>query len=141
MFKTIVVGADGSGQADAAVAKAEELARESSGRLILVHVIEHTMGRSAGYASKADEPDLKAHVEQQAADLTKKGVPTQVQVADIVTGGPAKVIAEVAKEASADLIVAGTRGHGALAGLVGGSVAQRLPHVAHCPVLIIPSHK
>jgi nucleotide-binding universal stress UspA family protein len=52
--------------------------------------------------------------------------------------GPAHVIAGVAGDAKADVIVSGTRGHTAIAGLLLGSVTQRLLHLAHCPVLVIP---
>ena len=38
----------------------------------------------------------------------------------------------------ADLIVTGSRGHTAIAGIVLGSVAQRLLHLADCPVLVVP---
>lgn len=37
----------------------------------------------------------------------------------------------------ADLIVVGTRGHSALRGIAVGSVAQRLVHLAHQPVLAV----
>ncbi|MDX6598141.1 MAG: hypothetical protein QOE87_2028 [Gaiellales bacterium] len=53
-------------------------------------------------------------------------------------GGPAHVIAEVAENAKAEVIVTGTRGHTAIAGLLLGSVTQRLLHLAHCPVLVVP---
>jgi nucleotide-binding universal stress UspA family protein len=54
-------------------------------------------------------------------------------------GGAAHVIAEIAKEERADLIVVGTRGHGPLPGLLLGSVAHRLVQIAHCPVLVVPT--
>jgi nucleotide-binding universal stress UspA family protein len=55
-----------------------------------------------------------------------------------MAGGPAHVIADAATKVGADLIVTGSRGHTALAGIMLGSVAQRLLHLAHCPVLVVP---
>lgn len=51
-------------------------------------------------------------------------------------GEPAAKIAEIADEVDADLVVVGSRGHSAIAGVILGSVAQRLPHMAHQPVLV-----
>jgi nucleotide-binding universal stress UspA family protein len=47
--------------------------------------------------------------------------------------------AEIARAVGADVIVVGIRGHTQLAGLLLGSITQRLLHVAPCPVLAIPA--
>ena len=47
---------------------------------------------------------------------------------------PASVLIGISERAR--LIVVGTRGHGGFTGLLLGSVAQKLLHHAHCPVLI-----
>jgi nucleotide-binding universal stress UspA family protein len=54
-------------------------------------------------------------------------------------GEAAHVVAEAAREEGADVIVVGTRGRGPLAGLLLGSVTQRLLHLAPCPVLAVPT--
>jgi nucleotide-binding universal stress UspA family protein len=54
---------------------------------------------------------------------------------------PAHLLATIARDAECDLVVAATVGHTVLAGLLGGSVTQRLPHVLPCPVLIVPVHE
>jgi len=50
----------------------------------------------------------------------------------------AHMIVGAAKEVGADMIIVGTRGHSPIAGLLLGSVTQRLLHVSPCPVLAVP---
>jgi nucleotide-binding universal stress UspA family protein len=53
----------------------------------------------------------------------------------LLSGDPAKCIVEQAEGAS--LIVVGSRGHGAFAGLMLGSVSAKCSAAASCPVLIV----
>ncbi len=76
---------------------------------------------------------------QQVKDLVDAGVDAELELHSAMAGGPAHVIAEIAARSNADLIITGTRGHTAAAGILLGSVAHRLLHIAHCPLLIIPS--
>ena len=55
----------------------------------------------------------------------------------IHVGQPAEVIAKVAGKLGCDLIVMGSHGRSGLAGLVMGSVASRVLHLAICPVLLV----
>jgi nucleotide-binding universal stress UspA family protein len=87
----------------------------------------------------ADESEVVAKLERQAAGLRDAGLDARVQVVPSGTFGPAHVIAEAAERAGADLIVTGTRGHSPIAGLLLGSVVQRLLHIAPCPVLAVPA--
>jgi nucleotide-binding universal stress UspA family protein len=55
-----------------------------------------------------------------------------------VAGGPAHVIADVAREVNADVIIVGTRGHRQIASLIIGIVTHKLLHMTPCPVLAVP---
>lgn len=137
MFKTIVLAVDGSESSDRALTYAGELAKESAGRVIAVHIKELIAGRFAGPVH-VDEDDIQTKIRRQIQDLSDAGVNIAVEMHSTMTGGPAPVIAEAAARENADVIVTGTRGHTALAGVIVGSVAQRLLHVAPCPVLVVP---
>ncbi len=66
--------------------------------------------------------------------LAAKGV---AYTAHVHVGQPAEVIAKVAEELAARMIVMGTHGRTGVVGLVMGSVASRVVHLAPCPVLLI----
>jgi nucleotide-binding universal stress UspA family protein len=139
MFKVIIWATDGSSGAEQALPYAKGLAQADGARLIVVHVKEIMVGRTGGYPIKIDEDQVQAAILKQVEDLKQEGFDATLQMANVAAGGAAHVIAEIADDAGADLIVAGTRGYGPLAGLVLGSVTHRLLHVAHCPVLVVPA--
>ena len=138
MFDTVVLALDGSDSSDRALECATALAKVHSSTVHVVHVVELTVGRGGG-RTPINEKDVQAKVEGQVQALVASGVKAQFETHTVPAGGPAHAIAEVAASAKADLIVTGTRGHTAVIGMVLGSVPQRLLHLAHCPVLVVPT--
>ncbi len=51
-------------------------------------------------------------------------------------GRPAEALAQVAVDYDGDVIVVGTHGRRGFEKLMLGSVAERVLHIAHCPVLV-----
>jgi nucleotide-binding universal stress UspA family protein len=138
VFKTIFLGLDGSEMSDRAIPVARELAQKDGGRIEVVHVRELMAGRAGGYPVYPNEDELEAKVRAQVEELNKEGLKASLHLVTTVTHGPAHEIAEVAEEVDADLIAVGTRGHAPVAGLLLGSVTQRLLHISPCPVLAVP---
>ena len=137
MFKTIVLALDGSEESQQAVPLAAELARQDGARIVIAHVEQDVVGKGGG-PIVATEDEIQAEIRKQAEKLSSDGIETSVEMRNVMLGGPAHAIAEIADGANADLIVVGTRGHSAVAGLFLGSVTQRLLHIARCPVLVAP---
>jgi nucleotide-binding universal stress UspA family protein len=138
MFKRIVWATDGSESADRAFEAVKALASESGTKVVAVHTVEYGTGRAGSMPQQLDEEELQAKIATQVRELSEQGVNAHSRIIHEAGGGPAHWIAETATEESADLIVAGTRGHTALVGLLLGSVTQRLLHIAPCPVLVVP---
>jgi nucleotide-binding universal stress UspA family protein len=139
MFKKIVWATDGSKNADHALAVAKSMASEEAAELTVAHVVQKiaTSGDTA-LGWYANEEQVEAKVNQIASELSASGLKASVRIVTHVGLQPAHEIADLARETGADLIVVGTRGHSALAGILLGSVTQRLLHVAPCPVLVVP---
>ena len=67
-------------------------------------------------------------------------VPAGVRVDDVVlSGDPAREVLSYANRVDADLVAAGSHGHGFVTRLVIGSVTTKLLRMASCPVLVIPA--
>jgi nucleotide-binding universal stress UspA family protein len=136
----IVLALDGSPESEHAVPVAEELAQALGAAVTIVHVREMMLAPAVGGVTRRiDETEIEDGIKQHLASMLESGIDAELRiVASTYAGGPAHEIAEAASDVGAGLIVAGTRGYGVIAGLLVGSVAHRLPYVAHCPVLTVP---
>jgi nucleotide-binding universal stress UspA family protein len=139
MFKTIIWATDGSEVADGALPFAKELAQCDDGKLVVVHSNEKFSGRASGYSVLADEEELEAKIRLQVEELRTEGFDATFTLVSGASAEAAHSIADVAGREEADVIVVGTRGHRPMAGVLVGSVTQRLLHIAPCPVLAVPA--
>ena len=138
MFETIVWATDGSEIADRALPLVSELARCNSAKVVAVHADERLPGRLGGAPALADEDDLRRKIAGQVEELRKAGIEATLKVEAGAKETIAELIADAAREVSADVIVVGTHGHGGFAAAVLGSVTLSLLHHAPCPVLAVP---
>lgn len=137
MFKRILLATDGSPHAEEALAFAQQLALRDGARVIVVHAFEPVptyLGEPWGDRVMARHVSMGRDVANNAAQkLQKAGVDVIVEVLE---GPPADAILKVADVRDCDLIVMGSRGHGALASLLLGSVSHRVLAHTHTPVLV-----
>jgi nucleotide-binding universal stress UspA family protein len=142
MFKSIVWGNDGSEAAERALPLVKELAAPDGATVTIVHVVERVEGSGGvGPTRRVDEGELQAHLERLAAELEQDGIAASLYINADVGARPAHEIIKTVRERDADLIVVGSHGHSLLGGLLLGSVAYRLLHVAPCPVLVVPPER
>jgi nucleotide-binding universal stress UspA family protein len=139
MFQTVIWATDGSTTAERALPTAVDLAAQTDGTLLVVHADEHLGGRGGGVHVIANEEDLQRELVAKVDDLVTSGIHATFHVLHGLNKDPADLIATFAEEADADVIVVGTRGHGRVAGMLLGSVTQRLLHVAPCPIVAVPA--
>lgn len=142
MYKSILVAVDGSDHANLAVDAAAGLSAAFDAEVHLVHAAEEhplVLG-SASVMSVIPEEDLLEHgaaildAAKQRAQATAKNLKTH-NLAEPASA--AHTILQLADEIEPDLLVVGSLGHGNLAGLMMGSVSQKLCQLAKCHCLVV----
>ncbi len=144
MFRSIVVGTDGSPTASEAVRQAVELAKEVGARIQLVSAYE-PVSSSRLRVEKTQVPDdlqwmvnpredVDATLEDAAETVRGAGVDVETYARQ---GDPADAILDVAEETGADLVVVGNKGMTGAKRFLLGSVPNKVSHHAPCSVLII----
>jgi nucleotide-binding universal stress UspA family protein len=134
----VVVGYDGSPQADLAVSWAAAEAALRGRGLTIVHAILPSVAAGSLGAGRAPSPELIGQLETNAHDQLE-ALATTLRPLDVLTsvtiGGPSGVLLEASE--TADVVVVGSRGRGGFASLILGSVAAQVAAHAACPVVTI----
>ncbi len=144
MFRSIVVGTDGSDTAGKAVQEAIDLAKSVGAAVYVVCAYEPVpQARLREEARQAPE-DLQWMINPRedvdatladAADLVRdSGLDVETFPRE---GDPADAILDVAEERDADLIVVGNKGMTGARRFLLGSVPNKVSHHAPCSVLIV----
>ena len=139
----IVTATDGSDQSLRAANVAAALARSNNAHLYIVTVVRPPEGWWGIVGAPPPAESLgNALADAQRVVLEKTVDGTDLEGVDYQTveevGDPANQLAAFAEEKGAELLVIGQRGAGLVERIMVGSVADRLVHIAHTPVLVVP---
>jgi nucleotide-binding universal stress UspA family protein len=131
----IVVGVDGSEESREALRWAARQAKLSGASLDVVAAwaFPETWGWSIAALNDLDpEADTRRMLEATVKEVLGSDDGAHLIA---VEGRPAPVLLQAAEDA--ELLVVGSRGRGAFAGMVLGSVSEHCLHHASCPVVVV----
>jgi nucleotide-binding universal stress UspA family protein len=144
MFRSIVVGTDGSDTATQAVRQAVDLARAVGAAVELVSAYEPVPAQRLREERREAPEDLQWVIgPREDVDATLEAAAEVARGAGVTAniyprqGDPADAILDVAEEREADLIVVGNKGMTGAKRFLLGSVPNKVSHHAPCSVLII----
>ncbi len=138
MFKNILVLVDGSEFSINAARAAASMADLYSGKLTLLHVVGKSFSKTTMPDLEQEIAGLRAEGSQILADAIAATGKTEEEVEAILSwGNPIDIILEEVADKNYDLIAMGSRGLGAIRGLLMGSVSERIARSVKCPVLIV----
>jgi nucleotide-binding universal stress UspA family protein len=138
MFSKILHANDGSQHAFNALALALKIAKHSGAELHMVSVEEidylpetmEDVREETGVAARRFHSVLnKSRAMAEESQITLK--------THVIAGHPVRDIVDLARDLKADLLVVGGSGHSALYDRMVGSRADRIVHLAPCPVLVV----
>jgi nucleotide-binding universal stress UspA family protein len=140
VFLNILVAIDDSAHAARALDEALDLARAQRSRVTVLSVASrgawrYMAGPYVGMMPTQEDADEAA---ERTIAAARSRVGDEIPLTTIVgRGSPAEAILARAREGNHDLIVMGSRGRGAAASALLGSVSHRVLHHGRVPVLIV----
>lgn len=140
-IRRIVVGVDGSGSSNAALAYAISQAQLWGAELVAVAGVPVGSGKgmTAWLPQQVDHEqvlaDVRAGLDAHLSRIERQYPGLRIRRV-VLDGTGAELLCEFST--AADLLVVGSRGRGGFRGLVLGSTSQAVLHQAACPVLVIP---
>jgi nucleotide-binding universal stress UspA family protein len=137
MYDKVLAAIDHSEVSERVLAAARDLALLSKGEVWVLHLREREVMPRRGPVPVESQDDAESAARSAADSLIQAGVTAHAVVRDTVFGYAAREIVDDAREHDADVIVMGSRGRGDLAGLVLGSTAHKVIHLADRPVLVV----
>ncbi len=142
-FRKVLLPLDGSDTGEAAVPFAEELARKTNARLLLLSVMmpAYRITAAQDYPGVDLEPIMKAQRESAEnylhdveAKLKQKGITTS---SDTMVGSAAETILDYSKEKQVDLIAMSTHGRSGFGRWILGSVTDKVVRASEIPVMVM----
>ena len=154
LFKKILCPTDFSEPSYKALKAADELAKEFSSELILIHVLSpvQVFPASPGFApgqpvSNTYLPediagDIEGHAMESLKLTIKEKVSEEVKSKTALLNGiPAEEITRYAEDSKVSVIIMGTHGFTGWRHLLLGSVTEKVVRLSTCPVITIPAHE
>jgi nucleotide-binding universal stress UspA family protein len=136
----ILLAVDGSENALRAVSHIVKLAAAKDEYQVLLVNVQYPL--RGGVSSFIDAGQLKHYHHEEgmkvlAAASEKLDAAGVTYTQHLFVGEPAEVLTRYAREQACDEIVVGTRGFSGISGLLMGSVATKVIHLADMPVLLV----
>ena len=137
MYEKLLVAVDHSRVTEHVLSAARDLASLSRGEVWVLHLREREVMPRAGVIENETSDEAQAQVDAAVEEFTKAGIKAHGVVRHTIYGYAAREIVEDAKSLDVGVIIMGSRGRGDLAGLVLGSTAHKVIHLADRPVLVV----
>lgn len=136
-FRKIMVGYDGSKQADKAVEVALSLARAMDSK-VLVFAVARPPEPAIMVELDAMLEDAREHYEASFKTISKAAEQFEVELETaIAVGHPVQQIVHRAETDHVDLIVLGRRGMSRFEKMIVGSTSEKVLRYANCPVMVV----
>jgi nucleotide-binding universal stress UspA family protein len=135
-FRSILVGYDGSEQAEKAVDVALSLAQCLDSK-VLIFAVARPPEPATSVELEAVLDDAREHYEEGFKKIRVRAGNDVDLNTEIAVGHPAEQIVHKAEVEHIDLIILGRRGMSMFEKWLLGSISERVLRYAHCPVMVV----